>query len=62
MKGDATGQMRYSMIFVLASMYIPLGLLYFIDVGKGYEEAESFLANEIAEKQAQESMQLDSKA
>ncbi|KAH8551293.1 autophagy-related protein 22-like protein [Umbelopsis sp. PMI_123] len=40
--GDATGSQRYAMIFVVATMYIPLILLYFIDVKKGISQARSF--------------------
>ncbi|KAI9288578.1 autophagy-related protein 22-like protein [Umbelopsis sp. AD052] len=60
--GDATGQMRYSMIFVAATMYVPLVLLYFLDVDKGLAQARLFTEQEKAEEEAKNTMELETKS
>jgi hypothetical protein len=54
--------MRYSMIFVAATMYVPLILLYFLDVEKGLAQARLFTENEKAEEGAKYNMELETKA
>ncbi|KAH8551292.1 autophagy-related protein 22-like protein [Umbelopsis sp. PMI_123] len=57
--GDATGSQRYSMIFVVASMYIPLILFYFVDVSKGVSQARLFVEPEKYRKVYRDSTELD---
>lgn len=54
--------MRYSMIFVAATMYVPLILLYFVDVEKGLSQARLFTEQEKAEQEEQNNMELETKA
>ncbi|KAJ2956798.1 hypothetical protein NQZ79_g7388 [Umbelopsis isabellina] len=51
---DVSGTMRYAMIFVVAGLYIPLILLYFIDIDKGIQQAKDVLQQEIEQAQLQE--------
>jgi hypothetical protein len=39
--------MRYAMTFVIAGLYVPLFLLYFINIDKGLQEAKDVLQQEI---------------
>ncbi|KAG2177345.1 hypothetical protein INT43_008002 [Umbelopsis isabellina] len=52
--GDVAGTIRYAMIFVVAGLYLPLILLYFIDIDKGIQQAKDVLQQELGQIQLQE--------
>lgn len=46
--------MRYSFVFLFINMLLPIGLIYFVDVEKGKEEAMRFLELEMEEDYSEE--------